>query len=136
MPVGNWPKDGDGKLNGKSEEGQAATWTPGIFSKQFQRSEERIGFDGKTYPSSADAPEMTFVFDLSDIARRGGKHRYFMELSDIASGKSVTLSAFKLTDAEGRVFAGATGDNLPMTLDNDTARVWIDWPGTGQKNQP
>ena len=126
---GELPKDGDGKLNGKSEEEQAATWTPGIFSKQFQRSEERIGFDGKTYPSSADAPEMTFVFDLSDIARLDGKHRYFMELSDIAAGKPVTLSAFKLTDADGRVFAGAGDEVLPVTVDDRSIRVGIDWFG-------
>ena len=42
------------------------TWTPGIFSKRFYNSPERIGFDGKTYSSSSSAPSMTFVFDLTD----------------------------------------------------------------------
>jgi len=101
------------------------SWTPGIFSKTFMGSSERIGFDGKAYSSSASAPSMTFVFDLTDIAKLDNTYRYVLELGDIVTDKSVTLSSFKLTTKDGDVLAES--NNLPITADNNVKYAWIDY---------
>lgn len=48
----------------------------------------------------------SFVFDLTDLAVSGSR-RYYVEVTDNASGRPASLSDFRLTDAAGQVIATA-----------------------------
>ncbi len=79
-----------------------------------------FAFDGTTTAGSG-----TFVFDLSDLAASGAR-RYYLEVSDTASGDAAGVSDFRLTDATGLMLAVAT-TGLPGTADNSTTRAFVDY---------
>ncbi|MBN1673687.1 MAG: fibronectin type III domain-containing protein [Kiritimatiellae bacterium] len=110
-----------------------ASWTPELFGRNHKGDSVLAGFDGLNHDANPSAaPDGTFVFDLTDIAPSGdltaATWRYVMQLTDRKSGRPVTLNAFKLIDAtHGDATAVAAG--LPMSVDNGTKYVWIDYPG-------
>ncbi|MBN1670861.1 MAG: fibronectin type III domain-containing protein [Kiritimatiellae bacterium] len=110
-----------------------ASWQGLIFSKPLDGKADRHGFDGNTYSSSDDAPEGTFVFDLTDIAPSGDPAatpwRYVMEVRDIVAGKSVIVKSFKVLDPNHNDVTAVARDT-PLSVDNASNWLWADYPAT------
>ena len=111
-----------------------ASWQGDVFSDLSTGKSKfrRLAFDGNDYSSDPDeAPEGTFVFDLTDIAppvgEKDSKWRYVLELKDTRDGMPVTVSSFKVIDPT-RGDAESVAGNTPVTVDNNKDYVWADYP--------
>jgi len=92
----------------------STTYMPGALQEQGGV----FAFNG-----TATAIDGVFVFDLTDLMQ-AGTNRYFVGVSDSASGNAVTLDNLRLLNAQGGPLAtGATG--LPAQADNSTASAYL-----------
>jgi len=58
----------------------------------YGHCENNIFTNGKVYESSSNAPQMTFVFDLADIAKLDGAYGYVLALGGIKGDESDSTS--------------------------------------------
>jgi hypothetical protein len=84
------------------------------------------GFDGGTYGTLDSAPAGTFALSMDAIQPVAGEvRRYFLGMRDDYSAGAGRIEAFELQDLSGNVLATST--NTPITVDNATKWVWIDY---------
>jgi hypothetical protein len=77
-------------------------------------------FDG-----TSTAVAGTFVLDLTDLVVSGSQ-RYYLEITDSATGSAATVSDFKLTNCSGGALATAT-NGIPLSADAATKRAYVDF---------
>lgn len=97
--------------------------TPTIYwptSALLQRWGGPYGFDGST-----NAVNGTFVLDLSDLVTNGSA-RYYLEISDSATGAPAQASDFRLTSPAG-VSVAAAANGIPLSADAGTVRAYVDY---------
>ena len=93
-------------------------WTPGALLNQ-----------GGNHPldGASAACEATFVFDFSDLDPEVNRAAtYYLSVSDNSRGAPTEVSAFRLTDAQGRRLAES--ESAPANVDQNTAHFRILYP--------
>ncbi|MBN2036233.1 MAG: hypothetical protein JW768_05785 [Chitinispirillaceae bacterium] len=105
-------------------------WEGWVFGSWRRSDNNRHGFDGNDYTSTDEAPEMTFVFDLTDIypsaQELGETWKYVMVAQDLEPGLSLVVKSFSLIDpVTGNELA--TSSDVPITLDDATGYATISY---------
>jgi C1A family cysteine protease len=99
------------------------SWTPAAFQNQGGA----YAFDGTT-----TAVDGGFVLDYSDILAEGaGALRYYLGLSDNATGDVATLSAFKIVDLTTNPATETVCAAVPLTADNQQVYAYVDYEYEG-----
>ena len=75
------------------------------------------------------AKDGTFVFDFTDL-QQNGPRRYYLTMSDMPSGFSGSLKAFRLTSPGGAILATATS-GVNVGVDGTTRHAYVDFGGSG-----
>jgi C1A family cysteine protease len=109
------------------------SWKGYVFGTMYNSADNRLGFDGEDYSSNpSDAPEGTFVFDLTDIIPESvspdDMWRYVMKVEDREQGMPVTVKSFKVIVPYNNNDSVYVSQNTPVTVDDDIDYVWVDVP--------